>query len=227
MRRGRATASPAGARGMTLVELLVGLALGLLVVAAATGVLVDRLREHRRQLVEGRLLHDLRHASLLITRDLRRAGHWGDAAAALSPPSPVAAANPYAALSTDPAGASFRYSRDPVENHVVDSHEEFGVRLRDGVLEMSLGAGGWQALTDKATLRVLSFAITPEVQQVSLAGTCTVPCPAGLAGCPPVQELRSLSVAITGRASADAQVVRSAHATVRLRNDVVVGRCPA
>ena len=69
-------------RGLSLVELLVGLALGLFVVAAATTLLAAQSREQRLLVTENRLMQDLRTASDIITRDVRRAGYWGAAAAA-------------------------------------------------------------------------------------------------------------------------------------------------
>lgn len=209
---------------------MLGLALGLFIVAVATALLVDRLREHRALLVESRLMQDLRSTAALVARELRRAGHWGDATAALWQTGRPVVANPYTEL-TPASGStntvSFRFSRDTVENHLVDSHEEFGFRLHQGAIEMLIGGGSWQALTDKGTMQVLSFDVTPQVREISLAGLCTKPCPSAATDCPPKQQLRSVAIAITGRAAADPQVVRSAFSEVRLRNDVVAGRCPA
>jgi prepilin peptidase dependent protein B len=215
--------------GVSLVELMLGFALGLFIVAVATTLLVNRLREHRALLIESRLMQDLRSAAALVARDLRRAGHWGEATAALWQPGASAVANPYTELlpaSGSADAVSFHFSRDTLENHVVDSKEHFGFRLHQGAIEMLLGGGSWQALTDKGTMLVQSFSVTPSVRDISLAGLCAKPCPSGLAGCPPTQQLRSVAIAITGRSTADPQVVRSALSEVRLRNDVVAGRCP-
>jgi hypothetical protein len=38
--------------------------------------------------------------------------------------------------------------------------------------------------------------------------------------------VRSLAVSILARSSADANVQRSLHSSVRLRNDAIVGVCP-
>ena len=62
------------ARGMGIVELLVGLALGLFVVSGGLMLLAGFTDENRRLLLETRLTQDLRAASDLVTRDLRRAG---------------------------------------------------------------------------------------------------------------------------------------------------------
>jgi len=212
-------------RGLTLVELLIGLALGLFVVAAAATLLTGQIREQRSLAVEQRLMQELRTASDVIARDLRRAGHWGAAAAALSGASGPAP-NPYAAWSAAPAASDaigFRYSRDTLENGIVDANEEFGLRLRNGVVELLLGTA-WQALTDAGTLTVDTLRITPSVQTTSLADHCS-DCLA--APCVPRQELRSVEVLITAHATLDPSVVRSLRSAVRVRNDLVAAGCPA
>jgi prepilin peptidase dependent protein B len=218
-------------RGLSLVELLVGLALGLFIVAAAATLLAAQLREQRSLMVENRLMQDLRTASDVVVRDLRRAGHWGAAASGIwMPGASGVVANPYAALSPVAAAsdaASFRYSRDTVENHAVDSNEEFGLRLRNGAIELLLGAGNWQSLTDAGTLRVTRFSVTPTTQELSLQAHCTAACAAGSTTCPPRQQVRSLAVVVTARSAADASVVRSLRSDVRVRNDAVIGACPA
>jgi prepilin peptidase dependent protein B len=218
-------------RGLTLVELLVGLVLGLFIAAAAATLLAAQLREQRSLAVENRLMQDLRTASDVVVRDLRRAGYWGAAASGIwMAGASGVAPNPYAALSPDAAAsdaARFRYSRDAVENHVVDSNEEFGLRLRNGAIELLLGAGNWQSLTDAATLSVTGFSITPTTQEVSLEAHCTAACAAGSTTCPPRQQLRSLAIVVSARSAVDPSVVRSLRSEVRVRNDAVIGACPA
>ena len=216
--------------GMTLVELLVGLALGLLVVAAGTMLLATQLREHRSLLLEARLMQDLRTAADLVARDLRRAGHWGDAAAGVWSATGPALANPYAALAPAAAAsdaASFAYSRDAVENHVLDNNEQFGFRLRNKAIEIQLGSGNWQSLTDATLLAVTTFTITPTLHETDLGVLCPLPCPLASATCPPRQQVRSLAVQISGRSLADAAVVRSVKSLVHVRHDALVGACAA
>lgn len=212
------------ARGLTLVELLIGLALGLLVTAAAAGLLVSQAREQRALAAEHRLMQDLRTASDVITRDLRRAGHWGAAATGLPQEGAAAVANPYAAFAPEAAASdavSFRYSRDTSENGVVDANEQFGLRLRDGVVELLLGAGNWQALTDAGTLAVTEFAIVPTLRERSLNHHCA-DCPPG---CAPRQQIRSVEVRLAARSPLDPTLTRRLHSELRLRNDIVAGAC--
>lgn len=215
-------------RGLTLVELLVGLVLGLLVVAGGTWMLTNHLRESRSLLLEARLMQDLRTAADLVTRDLRRAGHWGNAAAGVWSTDAATRPNPYAAL-TPTASASdavrFSYSRDATENDALDSNEQFGYRLRNQAIELQLGNGNWQSLTDATLLAITSLSITPEWREIDLGALCSRPCAAGNTACPPRQQVRSLTVHIGGHSLVDAAVTRHIETRVRLRNDVVVGAC--
>lgn len=207
--------------GLSLVELLIGLALGLFIMAAGFSAYVEQWREHRHATMAMRLQQDLRSAGELIARDLRRAGHW--AAPSASSPNPYAAFAPQAAASD---AASYSYSLDTIENHLLDSPEQFGLRLRRGVIELQLGAGAWQALTDAGTLVVTEFSLEPRVQQIPLLEHCPRPCPAG-AACDAHVSVRRVALRITARATNDASLVRRVDTLVRLRNDDVVGACPA
>jgi type IV pilus assembly protein PilW len=197
-------------RGVSLVELLVGLALGLFIVAIATSLLVARLQSHRELLLQSRLMQDLRVAADIVARDLRRAGYWGEAGAASA-----TRANPYTALTVAAQGP---------ESIGFDANERFGFRLHEGVVEMLLG-GRWQALTDSSTMTVTAFSITPELQEITLEGFCATPCPPPSTDCPPRQLVRSLAVSISGRAATAAALVRTVRSHVRLSNDPVVGQC--
>jgi prepilin peptidase dependent protein B len=218
-------------RGLSLVELLVGLALGLFIVAVAATLLAAQTQGQRRLATEHRLMQDLRTATDVIGRDLRRAGHWGAAASGVwMPAASGTAANPYAALGPASAAsdaASWRYSRDAIENQAVDANEQFGLRLRNGAIELALGAGQWQSLTDAGTLVVTGFEVMPRMQTIELGSHCDHACAPGDTSCPPRLQVRRLGIAITARASSDAAVERSLRSEIRVRNDAVTGACPA
>ena len=215
--------------GVLLVELMIGIAIGLLIAAAAVTFVAGHLHDNRRLLLESRLMQDLRTAADIVARDLRRAGYWAASFDGVALAGGAATAhNPYAALAPSAAASdsvSFGYSRDVSENGVVDSNEQFGFRLRNGALEIQLGAGNWQALTDSGTLVVTAFRVTPTVQPVDLGDVCAASCPPGSATCPPRLDVRSLAVEISGRALADAAIVRTVRGSVRLRADALTGAC--
>ncbi|MFT3666158.1 prepilin-type N-terminal cleavage/methylation domain-containing protein [Piscinibacter sp.] len=207
--------------GVSLVELMVGLALGLFIAAAAFTAVVAQWREHRHATLALRLQQDLRSAADVISRDLRRAGHWAAPAAS--------AANPYAAFAPQGAAsdaASYAYSRDTAENHTLDSAEQFGLRLRRGVIELQLGAGAWQALTDAGALVVTEFSLAPREQSVSLLEHCPRECADG-ALCEALVSVRRVALRIAAHTAEDTSLRRRVDTLVRLRNDDVAGACPA
>ncbi|HTP72506.1 MAG TPA: hypothetical protein VML58_09830 [Burkholderiaceae bacterium] len=227
----RSTRSPHKVRrqqvGLSMVELMVGVAIGLFVVAGATMAVSNQLGDNRRLALETQIQQDLRASADVIARELRRSGYWARAqdgvwyAGATS-----VVTNPYTQV-TPASGVTsdvrFGYSRGAVENNVVDVNEQTGFRLSGNAIQM-LNGGQWQALTDSSTLRITDFRVTLLTQDVPLA--CFNPCPVGATACPPTQTVRDVRVEISGAAVFDPSVQRNARSQVRLRNDVVNGACP-
>jgi prepilin peptidase dependent protein B len=216
-------------RGLSMVELLVGTAIGLLVVAAASTLVSQHVRDDRALMIETRLMQDLRTAADVVSRDLRRAGYWAHAASGVAGDDGAAAlANPYAEV--EPAAAasdavSFRYSRDATENDAVDSNEQFGFRLHNRAIELQLGDSNWQALTDATTLTVTELRVEPRIEEASLESFCAEACLAGSTTCPPRQRVKSFAISVSARSAFDANVTRSVRGQARLRNVSVVGSC--
>ena len=202
-------------RGFTLVELLVAMAIMLGVVAAALGLPAVQLQDTRRSLVEARLTQDLRTATDLIARDLARAGHG------VPPGEPTAAAagDPWVQVTGD--GVSIAYATAPSASA---SGARVGYRLRRGTVEMAMGGGSWQALTDATTMRVTGLQVDLHTDRVALASFCSRSCDA--AACPQ-QLLQRLTIRIEAQAVPDAALRRSAQAQARVRHDAVIGACPA
>jgi type IV pilus assembly protein PilW len=219
--------APRSQSGLSLVELLVGAAITLVVVAGALKLFASHIDSNRRLLLEARLHQDLRAASDLIARDLRRAGYWQSALKATTWP-PLA--NPYRAFAPSGAAsaaiATYSYSRDSVENDSVDGNELFGVRLSAGALQMQDGSGGWQQLTDVATVLVTGLSVAPVIRSLSLGHLCTPACTSADPACPALN-IRRFDIVLRGRSTADASVVREVRESVRLRNDdVFPAGCP-
>ncbi len=238
--------------GLSLVELMVSLAIGMALVAIALLATAQQLRGTGQLQREQRLAQDLRSTVDLITRDLRRAAHWR---AAESGVWPAAAGeprrNPHRVLFSDTGSAGaddgseagdastqvdFSYSvdaghrsqGDPSTPDSVAGNEAFGYRLRDGVVQAHLGGAGWQALTDPGRLTVSSLRLSPRVQEVPFAGLCERPCPPGgeAGACPPRQQLTHVELRIVGHATGQPPLQSRMSARVRLRNDSLSGACP-
>ncbi|MDO9285355.1 MAG: hypothetical protein Q7U26_10690 [Aquabacterium sp.] len=218
-------------RGVSIVELMVGITVGLLVVSGALSMSASNLDKSRRLLSDVRFNQDLRVAADLVTRDLRRAGYWGEAIRGTQAIGATAATaqNPYAGV-TGSAGAGFTYqfSRDVAENGTLDANEQFGFRIHAGALQMRGDADGWRDVTDTKVMRMADdgLVITPSVTVLPLGHMCPRACNAGTPNCP-TSTVRSYAVRLTASAAADPTVVRELRTTVRLRNDQLAGRCPA
>ena len=218
---------PRHGRGFTLVELMVGMAMGLAVVVLALGLLGVQLHDTRRQLTDLRLAHDLQTIAELISRDLARAGHGmptGAAAAASSP-------DPVIELPPDGSSVSFDYASTAGHEAIAS---RFSYRLRRGVIEMAFGDGNWQALSDASSMRVTRLEFVPDSRRVDLQAFCSRRCDAaaasGAVACPYQLQrrvrIRLQAQAISGTA-ADSGAPREAEIEARVRNDAVVGGCPA
>jgi type IV pilus assembly protein PilW len=216
-------------QGMSLVELMVGVTVGLFVVAAASLLMTTQLSENRRLLLEAQLQQDLRATSDIITRELRRSGFSAAAERSVAnasgsfPPSD----NTYLDVTINPAGPAGRvdYNYKRPDN----APGAFGYKLESGILKTNLPGAGWQELTDKSILAIDSFWIdldsaTPIV--LACPKDCPAPIPSGKGAdyCWPTLTVRTLTVTIRGHSVIDAAVVRTVRSVVRLRNDQLAFR---
>lgn len=232
--------------GLSIIELLVGVAIGLLILSGAVKLFTDNITSNRKLVLETRVNQDMRSAADLIARDLRRAGFWGNSTSGVvtTNSQPTAATSPYSAVSptstTAATEVTYNYSQG-TENNVLDAtNESFGFKLDSGVLKYLQG-NNWQAITDRDTLRISSFSVTPVMKCVALqqyctggsSSSCTACALDAMTGCPtttcatcPFLALRSYNVALQGTSATDIAVVRNLQETVRVRNDQLIGVCP-
>jgi len=220
---------PKRQRGFTLVELMVGTAIGLFVVAGTVSLYATNVGASRRLLVEARLNQDLRASMDLVSRDLRRAGYWGNAITGTSITGAAAAApaNPYRGIDASVTDqVTYQFSRDQVEDEVVAETERFGFRLQDGVLQMQTQQDNWEPMTDSDVVKVLEFSIETTETEMPLGSLCTTVCAVGTPNCPTVT-VRRFAVRLRGESATDASIQRTLQTSVRPRNDQLEGQCPA
>lgn len=208
-------------RGFSLVELLVGLAVGLFVVAGAAVMAVAQLGEHRRLTLETQTQQDLRAAAGLIARELRKAGRWDRPEAGLwREDGPAAVLNPYQALRIGDGGRQIEFSLAERPGTTPVTH---GFRLHGEQLEFRLGDSGYQPLTDPTRLIVTRFELALRERSVSLREGCALPC-TDAAACPR-RDWRELEVLIEARARHDPRVRRDARFQVELQGEALQGAC--
>lgn len=216
-------------QGASLIELMVGVTVGLLIVGSAIGLFASHLTSSTQQIFSARLNQELRAAAEVVVRDLRRASYWQNAIQGTIAVGTGSAttANPYKAVTSASGSVDYSFSRDTTENDVLDSTETFGFRLTStGVLEMQTAQGTWVAMTDLNLVRVTAFTVTPTVTSLALGDLCPTTCAVGSPNCP-TSSVRRFDVLLRGQSARDSTLVRELRMAVRLRNDRLDGQCPA
>lgn len=191
-------------RGETLTGLLVGMAVGLVVLAAGTQMLAQHLRGHRLNLQASHLHHDLRSAMDWMARELRQAQYVANAWQTRS--------SGHCEDNFCDGTDDFRieddwidFSHDRNHNGRQDNHECIGFRISQKALmarRTCSGPGSWLPLTDRGSLEVtgLQWQLRCELREGWLQ--------------------RSVRITLTGHSPADAERPLSLSQTVHLRNDL-------
>ena len=190
---------------MSLIEVMVGMAVGLALMTGAFAAAGIQLGEHHRLMLELQVQQELRATLELMQRDLRRSAYWERAQDGLwREDNPAPARNPFGAISVDTQGerVSTRSS----------ASETTGFRFAEGRIDQVIG-GKHQPLTDPALLRVRSFQASLKPIEVPLD-----------AGCARLSVLE-LRLDIEAEAIHDPRVRHRMSTLTRLRNDRLSESC--
>ncbi|WP_341503072.1 prepilin-type N-terminal cleavage/methylation domain-containing protein [Gallaecimonas sp. GXIMD4217] len=206
-------------RGMTLVELLVAMTLGLVVILAATTLFSATVGASSVSAKMSQLRNDLNAISGLIASDLRRAGYDGDALSALA--RAACSSNyetdcPFAFKASRDINAAqncivVRFDADGDGNRDIDSDEIRGYRLNGNQIQVatSWGASPENGCDNASTWEAISY--DGEVIINGLTFTYV----SGAAG----TNIRSIDIAISGAHATAPDLQMAISRTVRLRND--------
>jgi Tfp pilus assembly protein PilW len=126
-------------RGLSLIELMIGLAMGLFLVAGVIGIFSTTLSDQTANLKSTRLNQELRTALDVMVRDIRRAGYWSLATSAASPPGNLVP-------STGSAGAITLNVVDDDGTTAIPAFTDFGT----GNVTLAIIAAGTSATTTAA-----------------------------------------------------------------------------
>lgn len=216
--------------GLSLVELMVGMTIGLFIVGGASSLFIANLGNSRRILMESQINQNFRSAADLIARDLRRAGYWANSVSGTvaTGATNTTTANPYIPVTAGTAQITYSFARDT--NNVLDTPEQFGFRLNAGVLEMQTSAGVWQTITSANVVTMTDFSITPVVTSIAAGSICQKQCNKGDISaegtvCPTVT-VRDYTIRLRGSSASGPLFSRELTSNVRVRNDQFAGACP-
>lgn len=209
-------------RGLSLVELMVGVTVGLFVVAAAGMLTANQLTGNRQLLLDTQIQQDLRAATDIVTRELRRASFSLGSEAWPWSNGPTSTPLSFQDVAIPTAEqVDFNYDRGSGETDASLTYN-FGFRWDSAakVLQTRMSSAGWQDLTDRRTLRVTAFSVV-DVSPPPTRMTCPKLCPDGTDSCWPTHAIRVYEVNIAGEAVSDPNIKRTLSSRVRLRNDRV------
>lgn len=225
------------ARGLSIVELLVGITVGLFVLAGATMVATNQISDNRRLLLETQIQQDMRTAMDIIVRDIKRSGYSfkADQLPPVGTPATTIGYSPAGALSaSDPllytysakaygGPAGDNGTANPANPADADDFKGFMLDIDSGVIKVQLGKDNWQPLTDGDVVKITAFtANNVEVPTFLPTATCsTTPCPS-TTGCGDARVVtRVIELVMEGVAKHDDRVKRKLETAVRVRNDEV------
>ncbi len=202
-------------KGLSIVELMVGMTVGLVISGMAGFYLIGLILENRNVVIETRLMQDMRAAMDVVTRDLRRAGY--DQSAHLNVNQNTA--NPHLAITVTGSGIEYSYSKDAVQT--LAANESYGFKLEGGVLSLKAGDTGYQALTDENFTNISEFTITPTIVQSPVVCASVVASPPRIN----IRQYAIVMVANNKGASTKDTYTRRLETTVKVRNDWPTGSC--
>jgi len=213
-------------KGFTLIELMIGIVVGFIAIAATLSAFMSIVRSNADYLSMIKLNQELNAVMTLMVRDLKRTGYSATATGNttdnlfLTPyPATVGGNNLYIGAAnnfTSPASndcITFSYDLD-ADGAVDDSaapYDLFGYRhdSDNNTIEMrqtdqTCNEGSWEDITNGSSIQITS--LTFDNQSLSLTDDAD-------------QEIRYIEISMTGRLDNDNSVSRTITERVRVRND--------
>ena len=210
--------------GFSLIELLIGIGLGLVVLIGMVTFLFNIASSSTKTLKAVRLNYEVETALSLMSNDVRRAGYWANSASMVST---GVNSNPFMVVGTSditlPSSSCILFTYDHDRDRLLpilgtaSSDERFGYRLSNGAIQarpstdtsFSCTSGNWENLTDPSiiTITELTFTMTSTLVPLTIPATTQS------------INLRYVTIAIKGVLNSDTSVSTSLSTNVRVRND--------
>lgn len=232
-------------RGVSLIELLVGLVVSLLIIAAAAATYLTTARTGRDAINSARLNVELRSAMDIMVEEIRRAG-YSAVGGGTNPFNNLVAAT-YTDL-TVTGGTCIEFAYDNDGDGLVDADEFFGFRVVNGAVQMrdrtagggviaACANGTWQPITDASVVTVAPrggldyFVLSYQCLNSRTDQTTAARCVAGVATFDDAVtagttvdliETRSVAINVAGQLVSDAVMRMELGQDVLVRNHRIV-----
>lgn len=223
--------------GFSLIELMVGMAVGLIIVGGAISVYVNAVRSGGDTLRSAKLNIELRGAMNMMIADIRRAGYAYNVANLSS--------NPFTQTSTNlalPSADCLLFSYDRNGDGAINANEYLGFKKAGTEVSMRFSGGStaagcsaagdsWESITDNSSILVdsLTFTISNQCEnaqtglkaatEACAAGSNVYDVAAAATGKSDLIEIRDVTISITGHHRNDALTTMTLSQSVRVRND--------
>jgi len=199
-------------RGLSILEILIGIAISLIVIAAIIGLFANSISGSQRVLDRGKLDRDLFAAMDVMTYDIERAGFWSNATNG-------ATTNPFMTgtndLTTNASTNCLTFSYDKNTDGTNTTNDQFGYGLSGSAIQFRQGGttcatntvgAGWSSLTDTNVITISSFQVTSTNVTVSGSNTNAT-------------NYRTVTITLTGNLANDATNTRTITRTIKLYNN--------
>lgn len=206
-------------RGETLIGLMIGLAVGLIVLAGASAMFVSNIGSNRETLQAGLLDREMKAIRDVMVSEIRRAQyranseHRYDGGGFCTDDF----CNPADAKAFSlTSGTNFQFAFDRNEDGARNEDECTGFRLVNNAIEMKSGCNNptWSQLSDPATVQITALSFTVNCGTTTGAAFYN----------------RTVNITLTGRLVSDNTVTRTFTEQVLLRNPIRLsarpGYCP-
>lgn len=227
-------------KGVGLVELMIGMTIGLIIVAAAGSIYITAMRGGTDATRSAKLNMELRGAMDAMVSEIRRAGYH------YAITSTDTTANPFMQATTNltlPSASCVLFSYDANQSGAANTADFFGFRQDGDAIGMRsggdapttsdgcmVGDDSWEKITDDNNVVVdtLSFTGTFQCWNTATNVSETASCAAGnavydgAAAGDRLVEVRNVAIALTGHHKGDTSMQISLTQQVRVRNDKIL-----
>ncbi|MGR8935251.1 MAG: PilW family protein [Gammaproteobacteria bacterium] len=197
-----------GQKAFSLIELLIGVVVGLIAVAATVAAFTSLVRSNADYLKMVRLNQELNAIMTLMVRDIKRAGYSASATGVTSANSFMTAV-PLVFSDPHPDGIAthfqtLQFGYDANDNGLVDSSEQFGYRYYSTEKAVRALQTTWQNISDENSIIINDLIFVDD--NLSIQGTSG-------------EQIRYIAIRLSGELPNDPAVARTLTERVRVRND--------
>ncbi|MBN2843668.1 MAG: hypothetical protein JXM68_11285 [Sedimentisphaerales bacterium] len=188
-------------KGLNLIELMIAMLLGLIVVGVTIGILVSAIKSSSDTIKMTRLNQEMQAIMTLISRDIRRAGYWGDNTATVNPYEPSVASG---------ASDTITFAYDANSNGASEATETISFRKNANTIQIRQSAGGvWTNLSDPDVVNFVDFnGVAGQTFVIEADNTGSA-------------VLRTVTINLQAELAEDSTVTRSVSENIRIRNDEI------